>query len=226
MRESLAGPPGKHAGRVADLHSQSWGSRPAAAAPGKRLFDLLAGCSLLGLLSPLLGAIALALWLGGTRPVLYRQKRLGAGGAPFTLLKFRTMRGGDAAPFAQALPGDARVTRLGRWLRRSSLDELPQLVNVVRGEMSLVGPRPHAPETAAAGRRFEAAADYRLRHQVRPGMTGLAQVRGQRGATPDFAALEQRLASDLEYIARWSPWLDAMILARTVPAILRPRNAY
>ncbi len=219
MQHSSAWPRGDHAARVEELCPET--------GQGKRVFDLLAACLLLVCLSPLLAMIALALRASGTRDVLYRQRRIGAGGAPFTLLKFRTMRGGDAAPFAQAVPGDARVTRLGRWLRRSSLDELPQLLNVLRGEMSLVGPRPHAPETAVAGRRFEAAsAAYRLRQRVKPGMTGLAQVRGQRGATPDFAALEQRLASDLEYIERRSAWLDAVILAKTVPAILRPRNAY
>lgn len=195
-----------------------------AGQPVKRVFDFLVSCILLVVVSPLMAVIALALRLSGTREVLFRQERIGAGGRRFVLLKFRTMR---TAPFAQAQLNDPRVTKLGYWLRRSSLDELPQLVNVIRGEMSLVGPRPHAPETTVAGLSFEAAAKfYRLRYRVKPGMTGLAQIRGQRGATGDLRALEQRVTSDLEYIQSWSAWLDLVILARTIPAMLRPRNAY
>jgi lipopolysaccharide/colanic/teichoic acid biosynthesis glycosyltransferase len=198
-----------------------------AADPWKRGFDLLCGGAALVLLSPLMAAIALALWCSGTRNILFRQARTGAGGEVFTLLKFRTMRDEPGAVFAQALPDDPRVTKLGSWLRRSSLDELPQLFNVIQGKMSLVGPRPHAPETTVAGLNFEDAAKfYRLRYRVKPGMTGLAQIRGERGATGDLGALERRVASDLEYIETWSAWLDLMILARTVPAMLRPRNAY
>jgi lipopolysaccharide/colanic/teichoic acid biosynthesis glycosyltransferase len=199
----------------------------SAGNPFKRAVDILAGAALLALVSPLLAGIALALRMSGTRDVLFRQMRIGVGGRPFALLKFRTMTGGDDAVFVQARPGDPRVTRLGRWLRRTSLDELPQLVNVVRGEMSLVGPRPHAPATTVAGQNFEAAAKfYRLRYRVKPGMTGLAQIRGQRGATDDVAALERRVTSDLEYIESWSLGLDFLILLRTVPAVLWARNAY
>ncbi len=199
----------------------------SAGNPLKRTFDVVAGAALLMLASPVMALIAAALRVSGTRSVLFRQARIGVGGKPFALLKFRTMNCADDAVFAQARPGDLRVTRVGRWLRKTSLDELPQLVNVVRGEMSLVGPRPHAAATTVEGQSFEAAAkSYRLRYRVKPGMTGLAQIRGQRGATDDVAALERRVASDLEYIESWSLWLDVSILLRTVPAIVRGRNAY
>jgi lipopolysaccharide/colanic/teichoic acid biosynthesis glycosyltransferase len=131
------------------------------------------------------------------------------------------------APFAQAVPRDSRVTRIGRFLRRTSLDELLQLVNVIRGEMSLVGPRPHAPETQVQGVDFEQAVRfYQLRHRVKPGMTGLAQIRGQRGETRHLETLQSRIASDLEYIDSWSIWLDITILLRTLPTIYKQRNAY
>jgi lipopolysaccharide/colanic/teichoic acid biosynthesis glycosyltransferase len=177
--------------------------------------------------APLLLLAAMLVKLSGPGPVIFRQSRIGAQGRAFTVLKFRTLVFTPGAPFTQVQPGDARVTKIGRFLRRTSLDELLQLINVIKGEMSLVGPRPHAPETAVEGVRFEDAVRlYRLRHRVKPGMTGLAQIRGQRGATPHVTTLEQRLASDLEYIHSWSLWLDVMILIRTVPAILRPQNAW
>jgi exopolysaccharide biosynthesis polyprenyl glycosylphosphotransferase len=195
--------------------------------PLKRCFDMLIGGAALVCLSPLMGLIALALRVSGEREVLFRQERIGAGGRRFVLLKFRTMRTRPDEMFLQATRDDPRVTKLGAVLRRSSLDELPQLINVIRGDMSLVGPRPHAPETTVEGLNFEEAAKfYRLRYRVKPGMTGLAQIRGQRGATGDLGALERRVTSDLEYIQTWSAWLDLMILARTIPAMLRPRNAY
>jgi exopolysaccharide biosynthesis polyprenyl glycosylphosphotransferase len=198
-----------------------------ASDPLKRLFDMVFSAALLAVLAPVMAAIAAALWLTGTRHVLYRQKRAGAGGRMFYVLKFRTMNVPDDAEFLQAVLDDPRVTWLGRFLRRTSLDELPQLVNVLRGDMSLVGPRPHAPDTTVAGLNFEDAAKfYRLRYRVKPGMTGLAQIRGQRGATGDILSLEQRVSSDLEYIETWSLWLDFLILLRTIPAVLRPCNAY
>jgi len=195
--------------------------------PAKRLFDMAAGGALLALAAPLLLAIAALVRLTSGGPVLFRQTRIGAQGRRFSMLKFRTMTHAPERPFAQARQGDQRVTPLGRVLRRLSLDELPQLINVVRGDMSLVGPRPHAPETQVEGMSFETALRlYRLRHRVKPGMTGLAQIRGQRGATPALAALEHRLASDLEYIEGWSLWLDLAILLRTLPAVLSQKNAY
>ncbi|HVE21259.1 MAG TPA: sugar transferase [Acidocella sp.] len=193
----------------------------------KRLFDMTLAVLLLFACAPLLLLAAMLVKLSGPGPVIFRQSRIGAQGRAFTVLKFRTLVFTPGAPFTQVQPGDARVTKIGRFLRRTSLDELLQLINVIKGEMSLVGPRPHAPETAVEGVRFEDAVRlYRLRHRVKPGMTGLAQIRGQRGATPHVTTLEQRLASDLEYIHSWSLWLDVMILIRTVPAILRPQNAW
>jgi lipopolysaccharide/colanic/teichoic acid biosynthesis glycosyltransferase len=149
----------------------------------------------------------------------------------------RRMESGRAEPaptqptahnaLCQARRGDPRITRVGAWLRCRSLDELPQLVNVLRGEMSLVGPRPHAPGTCAGGRPFELVSPhYAARHRVRPGMTGLAQVRGWRGETETEDKLLRRVDSDLEYIETWSLWLDLVILARTVTAVLHTRNAY
>jgi exopolysaccharide biosynthesis polyprenyl glycosylphosphotransferase len=193
----------------------------------KRLFDVLAASLMLVTLSPLLLLAAVLVKASGPGPIIFRQARIGAQGRVFTVLKFRTLVFAPGAPFSQVQRDDARVTRIGRVLRRTSLDELLQLINVIKGEMSLVGPRPHAPETAVEGVRFEDAVRlYRLRHRVKPGITGLAQIRGQRGATPHLATLEQRLASDLEYIHSWSLWLDVMILLRTIPAILRPQNAW
>jgi len=199
----------------------------SAGAPLKRLFDIGGAAVLLALFSPVMALIAAALFCSGTTKIIYRQQRAGAGGKLFHLLKFRTMTTPDDAEFLQARPGDCRITRLGRWLRKNSLDELPQLFNVLAGHMSLVGPRPHAPATTVAGLSLEDAAKfYRLRYRAKPGMTGLAQIRGQRGATGNILTLEQRLSSDLEYIESWSPWLDLRILLRTIPAVLRPCNAY
>jgi len=141
------------------------------------------------------------------------------------LLKFRTM--GYCSEFAQATIDDPRVTAIGRALRRLSFDEFVQLVNVIKGEMSLVGPRPHAPETRVEGILFEdAVLSYRERYATKPGMTGLAQIRGQRGETRTIEELEERVASDLEYIENWSIWLDLSILLKTIPALLKQVNAY
>jgi lipopolysaccharide/colanic/teichoic acid biosynthesis glycosyltransferase len=188
---------------------------------------LLAGTALAVAAVPML-LIAIAIRLDSPGPVLFRQRRIGFNDRPFQVFKFRTMFA-DAADHdarRQVLAGDPRVTRIGRLLRRTSLDELPQLFNVLRGEMSVVGPRPHAPGTRAGSRRFdEVVANYAARHRVKPGLTGLAQVRGLRGPTPDEEMLLRRVESDLEYIARWSPWLDLQIILRTPLVVLRARNA-
>ncbi len=193
----------------------------------KRIFDVAAASMLLTLASPLLAVFTLAIHAGSPGPVVFRQLRTGAHGRQFELLKLRTMTHDPDRLFSQACRNDPRITAIGRLLRRSSLDELPQLINVIRGDMSLVGPRPHAPETKVEGMSFENALKlYQIRHRVKPGMTGLAQIRGLRGATPLLKNLEQRLASDLEYIQSWSIWLDLSILMQTLPAVLMPTNAW
>jgi len=194
----------------------------------KRLMDIsLATVLLLVFAVPLLIA-ALLIRLESSGPALFRQRRVGLDGTSFTIWKLRTMRT-DPAPgntLCQARRGDPRVTRVGAWLRCRSLDELPQLVNVLRGEMSLIGPRPHAPGTCAGGRPFEQISPrYTARHCMLPGMTGLAQVRGWRGETETEDKLLHRVDSDLEYIATWSLWMDLVILARTL-AMVRACNAY
>ncbi len=195
----------------------------------KRGIDIAVSTLLLALHAPLLLLIAIAIKLESPGPVLFRQRRIGLHQHPFELLKFRTMQHHppDRGRLRQTCPHDPRVTRVGALLRRASFDELPQLCNVLRGEMSLVGPRPHAPGTCAGGTPFEQVSTrYPQRHRVRPGMTGLAQVRGWRGQTDTEEKLLYRLDSDLEYIATWSLWLDCVVLARTVAAVLRMRNAY
>jgi len=187
----------------------------------KRTLDLaIAGTALL-LLSPLFAVIAIAIRLSGG-PVLYRQQRMGLDGRPFEIVKFRSMRpdAEDESGPTWTGPEDPRRTRVGRFLRRWSLDELPQLANVVKGEMSLVGPRPERPEFV---REFkEKFPQYMLRHRVRAGMTGWAQVNGWRGNT----SVSKRIEYDLYYIENWSLALDIKILWMTLRYGLRHRNAY
>lgn len=203
------------------------GDRWAAAV--KRCEDVLLASMILVLLTLPMALIALAIRIEGPGPVLFRQRREGLHGRMFVILKFRTMRHDLADPSAamQTARGDARVTAAGRLLRRTSLDELPQLINVLRGDMALVGPRPHAPGMRADGLAPEHAVPrYAARHGVRPGLTGLAQVRGQRGAAETRALLAARVASDLEYIETWSLLGDLRILLRTALAVLRTTNAW
>ena len=193
----------------------------------KRLFDVTAASLLLAAAAVPMLLCALLIRTSSPGPILFRQLRTGAHGHQFEVLKFRTMTHDPDRPFSQASRHDPRVTGIGHLLRRSSLDEMPQLINVIRGDMSLVGPRPHAPETKVEGMSFENALQlYQIRHRVKPGITGLAQIRGLRGATPVLKNLEQRLASDLEYIQSWSVWLDLSILVQTIPAVLMQTNAW
>jgi lipopolysaccharide/colanic/teichoic acid biosynthesis glycosyltransferase len=195
----------------------------------KRATDLAFALVALIVLAPLMAGIAAAIRLDSGGPILFRQRRVGLHGAPFVLLKFRTMYcwAGDPGPLRQATRHDPRVTRVGGWLRRHSLDELPQLFNVLMGAMSLVGPRPHAPGTCAGGRLFEEISHlYPARHCVKPGITGLAQVRGWRGETDTEDKLLRRIECDLEYIADWSASLDLRIIWRTALTVFRMRNAY
>jgi len=191
----------------------------------KRALDVVVASTLLVLLLPFLLILAALVRVSGPGPIIFRQERIGAQRKPFVLLKFRTME--NSSGFAQATIGDPRVTAIGRVLRRLSFDEIVQLVNVLKGEMSLVGPRPHAQETRVEGILFEQAVpSYRERYATKPGITGLAQIRGQRGGTRTIQQLEERVASDIEYIENWSIWLDLSILLKTIPAILKPVNAY
>jgi Undecaprenyl-phosphate glucose phosphotransferase len=188
---------------------------------------VIAGLCLL-LASPLLLIIAAAVKIDSPGPVFFQQKRLGVNSRPFNLLKFRSMYADHSDPLGQQLTraGDPRVTRVGRTLRKTSFDELPQLINVLRGEMSLVGPRPHA-LSAKAGDvlYFEAVDDYPLRHRVKPGMTGWAQVNGWRGETAQIEQLRGRVACDLYYVENWSLAFDLMILGRTLLTVLSQQNA-
>jgi lipopolysaccharide/colanic/teichoic acid biosynthesis glycosyltransferase len=196
----------------------------------KRAEDVVVALAILAVLGPVMLLVALWLRLDSPGPVLFRQRRVGLGGREFQMLKFRTMRqeAAEQAGCRQATRRDPRVTRAGILLRRASIDELPQLLNVLRGEMSVVGPRPHAPGTCAGGRPFEAVVPfYPARHRMRPGMTGLAQVRGWRGETDTEEKLIRRVQSDLEYIAYWrSLWLDLRLIVRTLGAMLSIKNAY
>jgi exopolysaccharide biosynthesis polyprenyl glycosylphosphotransferase len=175
--------------------------------------------------APAMLLIAIAIRLDSPGPALYRQQRFGFNGNRFAVLKFRTMvaSAGDQAP-AQARRGDPRVTRVGGLLRRTSLDELPQLLNVLRGDMSLVGPRPHA---VSHNEYYAGLIDgYLARHRVKPGITGWAQVNGLRGETDTLEKMERRVEHDLHYIDNWSLLLDLEILVRTIFVGFVHRNAY
>jgi len=191
----------------------------------KRFVDLVgAGIGLL-VLAPLLAGVAVAIKLDSPGPVLFRQQRLGFNGRSFQICKFRTMtvlEEGDSV--VQACAADSRVTRLGRWLRRTSIDELPQLFNVLGGSMSLVGPRPHA---VVHDNQFDTIVrNYAFRSRVKPGVTGWAQVNGFRGPTPTPDLIERRVEYDLWYIDNWNLKLDFMILFQTPLEVIRGRNAY
>jgi Undecaprenyl-phosphate glucose phosphotransferase len=191
----------------------------------KRALDIVLASIALVALLPLLFATACAVRLDSPGPILFRQTRKGFNGRPFRIFKFRTMTViEDGSVVVQARRNDSRVTRVGRWLRRSSMDELPQLLNVLRGDMSLVGPRPHA--LAHDDQYTKLIANYACRHHVRPGITGWAQVHGFRGETASTDAMRRRVELDIQYITNWSLLLDLHILLRTVIELLRPRNAY
>lgn len=184
----------------------------------KRCFDLVVALALIVALAPGMALIALAIRLTSPGPILFRQKRYGFQSRQFEILKFRTMfvADTDQSGVKQTRENDPRVTPLGRFLRRSSLDELPQLFNVVKGDMSLVGPRPHVPGMLAGGMLYEELVPYYFeRHRMRPGITGLAQVNGFRGSTEDPVLAKARIDHDLAYADHWSLDLDLRIIART-----------
>jgi lipopolysaccharide/colanic/teichoic acid biosynthesis glycosyltransferase len=185
----------------------------------KRTFDIVFALGALFLLIPAFALIAILVRASGPGPVFYSQWRYGQNRKQFRIFKFRTMVcGADDGPVTvQTARKDARVTRIGAFLRRTSLDELPQFVNVLKGDMSIVGPRPHAPQTLIANEFYETlVADFDQRHLIRPGMTGLAQISGCRGPLPNAAAAIKRFEYDLVYLRQQSLLLDLRIIARTL----------
>jgi polysaccharide biosynthesis protein PslA len=185
----------------------------------KRTIDVFISAALLLVLSPVLSVTAAAIKLTSAGPVFFRQRRYGLNSEQFTILKFRTMFAHDAdmSGVNQTRIGDPRVTPLGRFLRRTNIDELPQLINVLQGDMSLVGPRPHVPGMRAGGMAYEALVpSYFQRHRVRPGMTGLAQINELRGCTADAKFAKARIAYDIAYVEHWSILLDLRILWTTL----------
>ncbi|MET0248474.1 MAG: sugar transferase [Sphingobium sp.] len=194
----------------------------------KRAFDVAVSSLALLVLLPLILGAAIAIKLDSPGSVFFRQPRIGRQNRQFHIYKFRSMLsdGSDSGGVCSTLRGDARVTRIGRVLRRTSIDEIPQLINVLRGDMSIVAPRPHAVHSMAQDKYFwEVDARYWHRHACKPGMTGLAQVRGHRGTALEAKDVQDRLAADLEYLNKWSLWLDIAILFRTLRVIVH-KNAF
>lgn len=190
----------------------------------KRAFDILAASSALTVLSPILLGVWLAVKFESRGPGLFRQRRGGYQGRPFYIYKFRTMRTCESRSITQAKKGDGRATLLGAFLRKYSIDELPQLVNVLKGDMSIVGPRPHA---LAHDRHFSTLdRRYAGRHRARPGITGLAQVSGARGPTDTHEKIFKRTAFDLQYCAGWSWKMDIGIILRTVKVLAKTQDAF
>lgn len=191
----------------------------------KAMEDRVLGALLLILVAPIMAAAALAIKLDSPGPVFFRQSRYGFDNQPFICLKFRSMVvRPEEIQVRQATRDDPRITRVGRFLRRTSLDELPQLINVLAGSMSLVGPRPHALSHHHHYARL--VDDYRCRHRMKPGITGWAQINGYRGETLTVELMRKRVIYDLWYIDHWSPWLDLAILIRTPLACFKATNAY
>jgi putative colanic acid biosynthesis UDP-glucose lipid carrier transferase len=192
---------------------------------GMPVVAVVVGTLALAALAPLMLLIAAGVKAGSPGPVLFRQRRYGLDGRQIVVWKFRSMTvAEDGERVRQATPGDQRVTRLGAFLRRTSLDELPQLFNVIAGSMSLVGPRPHAVAHNEEYRRL--IKGYMVRHKVKPGITGWAQVNGLRGETDSIDKMRRRIEHDIECLQRWSPGFDLLILLKTAVIVLRRTNAY
>ena len=191
----------------------------------KRVIDIVVASLALIFFLPVMVLTAIAIKLDSEGPVIFRQARKGFNGRQFAIFKFRTMTVQENGPIvAQASRDDPRVTAIGRLLRSASIDELPQLLNVLKGDMSLIGPRPHA--LAHDSYFQDIVSDYAYRHHVKPGITGWAQCNGARGATPSIEHISERVKLDLWYINNWSLWLDIQILIKTFFEVLRKRNAY
>ena len=191
----------------------------------KRALDLFLAGAILIAIAPVLAVVGLLIKLDSPGPIIFRQRRKGFNGREFAIYKFRTMNVlEDGHEIRQARRNDSRVTRVGRVLRATSIDELPQLVNVLRGQMSLVGPRPHP--VALDNGCSKLIANYAFRQHVKPGLTGWAQIKGFRGETAKLELMEARVAHDRWYVKNWSIWLDLRIIFRTCFVLLRPHNAY
>ncbi len=191
----------------------------------KRLSDLVLACLILVLISPVLLVVAIGVKLSSPGPAIFRQRRNGLDGKEVIVYKFRSMRTQDNGPVVkQATKDDPRITPFGAFLRRTSLDELPQFINVLQGRMSIVGPRPHAVAHNEQYRQLIKA--YMVRHKVKPGITGWAQIHGHRGETDTIEKMQARVEYDLEYLRNWSLGLDLQIIARTIKLVFFDRNAY
>ena len=191
----------------------------------KRTTDIVLTSLALLIAAPLMALIAIAVKVTSRGPVLFRQHRYGLNGEKINVYKFRSMTVCEnGVEVTQATRNDTRVTSLGKFLRRTSLDELPQLLNVLQGQMSLVGPRPHAVAHNEMYRKL--ISGYMIRHKVRPGITGWAQVNGLRGETDSVEKMTARVRFDIDYLNSWSPWLDLKILLRTVMLVVRDDKAY
>jgi len=191
----------------------------------KRITDIVLSLMILFMLLPLLALVAVLVKLSSPGPIIFKQRRYGLDGREIAVYKFRTMTVTEDGPqIRQASKTDSRVTRIGGVLRRTSLDELPQLINVLQGRMSLVGPRPHAVAHNEEYRKL--IKGYMVRHKVLPGITGLAQVNGCRGETSELKDMEARVNYDLDYLRHWTPMLDFKIILLTVIKIFRDDKAY
>ena len=191
----------------------------------KRVSDIILGSIIVVLISPILLGLAIGVKLSSPGPAIFRQKRNGLDGEEIIVYKFRSMRSQDNGTVVkQATKGDSRITPFGAFIRRTSLDELPQFINVLQGRMSIVGPRPHAVAHNEEYRRLIKA--YMVRHKVRPGITGWAQVNGYRGETETIDKMQARVEFDLEYLRNWSLGLDLQIIIRTIRLMIFDRNAY
>lgn len=213
--------PGEHLMAVVDRPIQG------VASVAKSAMDFIVALAAIGLFSPLMLICAIGIKLTSPGPILFRQQRIGYSNALFEVLKFRTMHTTLCNTGELTRRNDPRIFKFGEFMRKFSLDELPQLFNVLKGDMSLVGPRPHMREAKAAGvLYFEAVPNYAARHRVKPGITGLAQISGWRGPTESIEQLENRVAHDLHYVENWSLLLDVKILAKTVVVGFSGNNAF
>jgi putative colanic acid biosynthesis UDP-glucose lipid carrier transferase len=192
----------------------------------KRLSDILLSAAILVLISPLMLAVAVGVKLSSPGPILFKQRRYGVDGRKIVVYKFRSMTvAEDGDVVRQATRNDSRITRFGAFLRRTSLDELPQFINVLQGRMSVVGPRPHAVAHNEMYRKL--IRGYMIRHKVKPGITGLAQVNGLRGETDTVDKMKARIEYDLQYLRKWTLLLDLQIILKTVVVLLgKDQNAY